>query len=208
MSSTFEKYKENRLAKLRLGQAAGEIFTLTGAGDEDETRFVLVPLTDGEYLKALSLADMLDIGESYAGVAGRDEVLKKGILFYAARELRDWTQHFFSEPNDVDEMYDHDVNAAYDMYLEMVAQVSPVFAMLTDDDLDNLKKVWSLIDLRELTGPQQYAAKRFLDSIQTNLHQARFSGLHSIRKSTETNETETLVENVEDDTKIQQPPSA
>ena len=38
MSKTFERYKENRLAKLRLGQAAGEIVTLTGADDEDENK--------------------------------------------------------------------------------------------------------------------------------------------------------------------------
>jgi hypothetical protein len=194
---------ENRLAKLRLGQSAGEIVTLSGSDDEDEVRFVVVPLTDGENLKAFSLADELNVSDSTAGLAAREEMLKRGIIFYAAREMSDWTKPFFESTQEVSEIYDHDINQAYDIYLEMVAVSSPVFALLDDEELENLKKVWSRIDMNELDGTQQYAARRFLNSIRPLLLQANFSGSNSMRKSTETSDSETPVENAGQERTIQ-----
>jgi hypothetical protein len=182
---TFEKYRENRLAKMRAGQSAGEVVTLSGADDEDETRFVLVPLTDGEMLKAFSVADDVEMSETSTGIAGKDEVMKKAIIFFAARELSDWTQNFFADLDEVDEVFDHDINHFYDVYLEMVATASPAWALLGDEEIDQLKKVWSRIDLKELSGTQQYAAQRFLNSIRPLLLRASFSGSDSTSNSTE-----------------------
>lgn len=190
MTRSFEKYRENRLAKLRAGQSAGEIVTLSGQDDDDEIRFVVVPLTDGENLKAFSLADELQASGSAAGIAAQDEMMKRATIFYAARELRDWTIPFFQQIEEVEEVYDHDINHAFDVYLEMVAASSPAFAIMTDEEIDDLKKALSRIDWKELSGSQQYAAQRFLNSIRHNLLAANFSGSDSTRKSTTTNTDE------------------
>jgi hypothetical protein len=188
LGKTFEAYKENRLAKLRLGQAAGEIVTLTGAEDEDETRFVIVPLTDGENLKAFSLADEMEVTDTSSGLAAKDEMLKRALIFFAARELHDWTEPFFDNIEDVAEVYDHDINHAYDIYLEMISTASPAWALLGDDEIEELKKVWSRIELKELSGAQQYAAQRFLNSIRPLLLRASYFGSPSTQKLTGTNE--------------------
>ena len=183
---TFEKYKENRLAKLRAGQSAGEVVTLSGADDEDETRFVLVPLTDGEMMKAFSIADAVEVNDSAAaGIAVADEAMKKAIIFFSARELNDWTVNVFADLDEVDEVFDHDINHFYDVYLEMIATASPAWALLGDEEIDQLKKVWSRIDLKELSGTQQYAAQRFLNSIRPLLLRASFSGSDSTSSLTE-----------------------
>lgn len=198
----YEQFMENRLAKMRLGQAAGEVVTLSGPEDEDETRFVLVPLTDGENLKAFSLADELPVTDSPAGISARDEVMKRSVIFFAARELQDWTEPFFQNIEEVANLYDHEINHAYDIYLEMVAVSSPAYAMLSEEEVDNLKKVWERISLSDLSGPQQYAATRFLNSIRPLLLQASLSGSSSILKSTETRSGTTPVESVEEELKV------
>ena len=196
MGKTFERYKENRLTKLRLGQSAGEVVTLTGADDEDETRFVIVPLTDGENLKAFSLADEMMVTDTTSGIAAKDEMLKRAMVFFAAREMHDWTEPFFDNIEDVEEVYDHDINHVYDVYLEMIANSSPAWAMLTDEEIEELKKVWSRIELKELSGPQQYAAHRFLDSIRPLLLRASYFGSPSTKKSTTMNDDEIPAESV------------
>jgi len=193
----YEKYIENRITKMRLGQATGEVVTLSGVDDEDQTRFVVVPLTDAQNLMAFSMADAMELSDTTFGIVGKEEMVKRAIIFYAARELQDFTKPFFLTPEETAEIYDHDINHAYDIYLEMVSQASPAFALLDDEELDNLKKVWSRINLRELSGPQQYAASRFLVSIRPLLQQASFSGLSSTKNLTEKTETETLVENAD-----------
>lgn len=189
---------ENRLAKMRAGQAAGEVVTLSGPEDEDETRFVVVPLTDGENLKAFSLADELQVTDSPAGISARDEVMKRAVIFFAARELQDWTEPFFHSVEEVAALYDHEINHAYDIYLEMVAVSSPAYALLSEEEVENLKKVWERISLSDLSGPQQYAATRFLNSIRPLLLQASFSGSASILNSTESRNSETPVGSAED----------
>lgn len=187
MTRTFDRYKENRLAKLRAGQAAGEVVKLSGVDDEDETRLVLVPLTDGELLKAFSIVDQMEVTETTSGIAAKDEKMKSAIIFFAARELHDWTKPFFESIEELDDLYDHDVNHMYDVYLEMTAEASPAWALLGDEEIEQLKKVWSRINLNELSGSQRYAAQRFLNSIRPLLLQASFSGSSSMNESTEKN---------------------
>lgn len=172
---TYEEMMENRLAKLRLGQAAGEIVTLL----DGETRLCLVPLIDAEYVKALTIADRLDAGNNAAGMLLRDQVQREAILSFSAREVNDWQETFFKDMTEVAKLGAHEVNYLFDIYLEMTAVNSPSLNMLSDEDFEALKKVWTLIQWSELTGQQWYAAKRFLDSIQPNLLAASLSGSNS-----------------------------
>ena len=160
-----------------------------------KTRFVVVPLTDGENLKAFSLTDEMMVTETSSGIAAKDEMLKRTIVFFAARELHDWTVPFFDSLDEVEEVYDHDINHAYDIYLEMIANSSPAWALLGDEEIEELKKVWERIELRELSGPQQYAAQRFLSSIRPLLLRASFFGSPSTKSLITMTDDETPVEN-------------
>ncbi len=191
---TYEKMKENRLARLREGKNAGEIVYLLS---DPEVRLVLVPLTDGEWLKCIGLADKLDAGDNVAGLAYREQTQKQAILLYASREMSDWEQPFFESLVEVGELGMHEVNYLYDVYLEMVAQNSPSLYMLEEEEVEALKVLWSRIEWNELSGRQRYAAMRFLNSVEANLLRANSFGSPSTSKSTTTNDSEIPVVNVE-----------
>ncbi len=188
----YSDYKENRLAKMRLGQAACEITTLPS---DDETMVALVPLTDSEYIRALEIADSAMVGDNPAGFAVRDELQKQHVIYFATREVGNLESKFFDDTTEAGELAAHDIDHLYDVYLEMVANQSPSLFGLNDADFEALKKAWSMIEWSELTGQQWYAAQRFVNSIQPLLVQGSFSGSLSTRSSTMTNENETPVEN-------------
>ncbi len=196
---TYEHMKENRLARMREGKNAGEIVELLS---DDSIRLALVPLTDGEWLKSLSIADKLDAGDNAAGLVWREETQKKAIIFYAAREMSDWQEPFFQSLAEVDEVPQHDINHIYDIYLEMVAQNSPSLYMLGDEEVESLKKVWARIEWNELSGQQRYAAMRFLNSIRNTLLQDSLSGSHSTSNLTTKNDSEIPVENAEENMSV------
>lgn len=179
---TFDKMQENRLAKLREGQAAGEICLI-----DDDTRCVLVPLTDGEWLKALSIADRYETAGSEAGFMAREEMLKEATLLFACREMFDFSQNFFNGLDEVASLDHHVIHRMYDEYLEMIAVASPPFLALGEEELEILKKVWGQIEWSELTGRQWYAAQRFLNSIRPNSRQGNSFGLQSTKSSTPMN---------------------
>ena len=190
----FAEHKENRLAKMRLGQSACEVTALPSAPD---TRVALVPLTDSEYIRALELADRALVGDNPAGFAVRDELQKQAVIYFSAREYGDLTSMFFDDVGEAGELDTHDIDFLYDVYLEMISNQSPSLFGLTDDDFEALKKVWTMIEWNALTGQQWYAAQRFINSIQNELQVASYSGLSSIKPSTEMSESETLAASAE-----------
>ena len=179
---------------MRVGKAAGEPVELLS---DPEIRFVLTPLTDGEYIKALRIADQVEASDSPAGLLLRDQVQREAILLFSAREMFDWTQHFFETVEEVQELGQHEVNHLFDIYLEMTATNSPTMMQMTADEVDDLKKALGMIDWNALNGQQWYAAKRFLSSIQEALLMASYSGSSSILKSTATTKTPTPVQTAE-----------
>jgi len=191
---TFEKVKAHRLEKMRLGQAACEITELPS---DPEIRIALVPLTDSEYLLALEFADRIEAGDNVAGYRVREEAQKQAVLLYSARELSDLTVKFFENIDEVGELMEHDVDHLYDVYLEMVANQSPSLFGLTDENFEQLKKVWQRIEWSELTGQQWYAAQRFLNSIQPLLHRANSFGSSSTKSLIETNSETTHADSAE-----------
>ena len=196
---------ESRLAKMREGKAAGTIENLI---NEPEVRVVLVPLTDGEYIRALQFGDQVDAGDNPTGLSLRDTLTKEGIILFAAREIFDWTKHAFESIEEVQALGHNEINHLYDCYLEMIAAHSPSLYMLTDEEFDDLKKVWNEIPWSELSGTELYAAKRFLDSIQGRLLRASLSGSLSTEKSTRRNASETLAEHASSATPTPSPEPA
>lgn len=187
MPRTFEAMKDAKLARMREGKNAGEIVELV---TNPEIRLVIVPLSDGEWLKSLKYADDVEAGENAAGIVLRDEVQKKAILYFACREMSDWEKPFFHDYSEVEDMDYSDIQHIYDRYLEMVAQFSPSFFMLDEEQVDELKKVWQRIEWNALSGRQQYAAMRFLNSIREDLLAGNSSGSLSTLKSTMKSDTE------------------
>ncbi len=200
MSSTFDTLKESRLAKMREGQAAGEIVVLPGRPD---VRFVLVPLTDGEYLKSLQIADKLETTGSEAGLLAQSHVQRQAIIAFAAREMNDWTQLVFDgSPEKVGEALEqNETNFVYDLYLEMIAVNSPSLYMMSEEEFEELKKVWQRIEWSELSGTQQYAAMRFLRSILDDSLLGSYFGSPSTLKSTTMSESETPASPVDESRK-------
>jgi hypothetical protein len=171
--TTFSEFKERKLERLRLGQATCEFYTLTS---DEETRIALVPLTEAEYSNSLHEADKVLAGDNPAGAAYRDEIQRQWVIYFACRDMGDLTVKFFDDVSDVGELDAHDVNAIYDVYLEMVANSSPALVGLSEDDFNGLKTTLPRIAWSELSGPQWYAAQRFLNSIRPLLLMDSFSG--------------------------------
>lgn len=190
----FSDHKENRLAKMRLGQAACEL--VNGIPSDPETQLALVPLTDSEYIRALEIADRVMVGDNPAGYAVRDEFQKQSVVYFAAREMENLESHFFDDISEAGELGAGDIDFLYDLYLEMIANQSPSLLGLTDDDFEALKKVWTQIEWSELSGQQWYAAQRFVNSIQPLLLRASFSGSPSTSNSTQTSDDDLPVESV------------
>lgn len=183
----FQDHKENRLAKMRLGQAACEM--VNGLPSDPDTQLALVPLTDSEYIRALEIADRAIVGDNPAGFAVRDELQKQSVIYFSAREVENLESHFFDDISEAGELGSGDIDFLYDVYLEMIANQSPSLFGLSDEDFEALKKAWSRIEWSELTGQQWYAAQRFINSIQPLLVQGNFSGSPSTSSSTESSET-------------------
>ena len=174
---------------MREGQAAGDI--IEGLPNKPEIRFALVPLTDGEYLRSLQIADQMQVSGNEAGILAQNHRQQQAIIAFSAREIQDFQQFVFTGPDQVGEALEHhEVNFVYDRYLEMVANNSPSLYMLSDEEIDNLKKAWERIGWNELSGSQQYAAMRFLLSIRDDLLQGSFSGSLSTSNLTQTSENE------------------
>lgn len=179
----FAEYKERKLERLRLGQATCEFTELLS---DPDTRIALVPLTEGEYSISLAEADKCLAGDNPAGLSLRDETQRQLVIFYAARQMGNLEIKFFDDVREVLELDAHDINHLYDVYLEMVAMNSPSMMGMSEDDFLALSSALPKIRWSELSGPQWYAAQRFLNSIRPHLLTASFSGSPSTMKSTET----------------------
>lgn len=169
----FAEFKERKLERLRLGQAVCEIVELL---EDPDTRIALVPLTEAEYSQSLENADQIPAGDNPAGMSLRDEIQRQVVIFHAARVVGHLEQKFFSQPEEVGDLAAHDLNNIYDIYLEMVHNSSPSMMGMSEEDFLALKLVLKKIEWSALSGPQWYAAQRFLNSIRPNLLTANSSG--------------------------------
>lgn len=191
--SSFADYAQRKIERFRMGQAAYETVSMLS---DPEVRVSLVPLTEAEYSNSLNEADKVMAGENAAGIAYREEVQRKHILFHACRVADKPEVKFFSSPQEVGELDYTDISFLFDNYLEMTAKVSPSMMGIPEAEFDDLKKALQEIQWSELSGSQWYAAQRFVNSIQTLLHMDRSSGFHSTTPSTPTSIEQDSVESV------------
>lgn len=188
MSKTFEEYRKRRqdrfidgvdVEKMRLGQQACEVVVLQS---DPEIRFALVPLTEGEYRRAIEAAEKLPVGDGMPGNVVRERVQTEMILYFSAREFNNLAVRFFDNEADVMELEHHDINYAWNLYLEMTATISPSLVGMSEDDFEGLKKALPRIEWSGLSGQQWFAAQRFLDSIRPLLLTASLSGSQPTEK--------------------------
>lgn len=178
-------YKERRrermsqgvdLEKMRLGQRACEIVTMPS---DPEVRFALVPLTEGEYRRSLEIADQIEATTGNSGALVKSQVQKEMVLFFSAREMRDLSVPFFTNEADISDLDQIDVEHAFDIYLEMTAQISPSLMGMSEEDFQPLKTQLPRISWSEMSGQEWYAAQRFLNLIQHRLLTVKSSGSSS-----------------------------
>lgn len=162
-TSTKDKIKERRLARMRSGQATCDYVTLPS---DSEIRLAIVPLTEADYRNVLEKVAAVPSGDDLAGVQIKDRVQAEEILVRAIREENDLTQRVYSDVDELLEDFEiHDIDHAIDCYNEMVFQSSPSLDGIPPQELDALKKALQEMDWNGLSGSAWYAAKRFLSKI-------------------------------------------
>ena len=162
-TTTRDKIKERRLARMRSGQSTCDFVVLPS---DPEIRLAIVPLTEADYRNVLEKVAAVPAGDDLAGVQIKDRVQAQEILVRAIREEGDLTQRVYNEVEEMNEDLEiHDIDHAIDCYNEMVFQSSPSLDGIPPEELENLKKALQEMDWSALSGRSWYAAKRFLGTI-------------------------------------------
>jgi hypothetical protein len=192
MGRTGDQIKERRAARMRLGQATAEIVSLLS---DPEMQVAIVPLTEGEYQKALDVAAAVDAPENTMGILAREERQKAEMLSYACREVDDFTQRAWNSGERLAEGLDQaDVNHLWDIYMEMVSTISPSILGLGTEEFEAVKKALQTMDWNELSGTQWWALERFLLSISPILPTDSRPGSSSTKPSIEKNKNDDLTQ--------------
>jgi len=182
---TAAQIKNRRIERMRLGQSSATVESFV---TDPEQRVALVPLTQGEYIVSLHVAGSLPLDDNIATRVARDEMQRAEVLAMACREVEDLTLHYFENGEAVRELDALDINHLWDCYREMVAEINPHAEGLSEEDFSDLKKALQNIEWSELSGPQWYAAQRFLNSIRPLLLTGNVPGFSSTSQSTKTND--------------------
>lgn len=192
MATTSERIKTRRLERMRAGQSVCSYVALVS---DPEIRVAIVPLTEAEYEQCLELVAAMEAEDNVAGFAMRDRKQAQEILVRAIREEDDLTQRVYvgsDKKSAVDEMMAGldvtDVDQLIDEYNEMSAQANPRADGVSQEEMDQLKKVLWEMDWNEFSGRSWYALKRFLGLIMPELQQANLLGSTSTMKSTTTSD--------------------
>lgn len=158
-----EQLKERRLARMRLGQDVAMVHPVPSSED---VKIALIPLTEAEYDQALVAAVSLDAPDTLAGSALRDRRSQQEILIRSMRNPDNLDERLFDSCDQLRETLEwSDVNFFMDSYFELAEQIAPQVGALSEDEIDELKKVFKEIAWNELSGGQWYALKRFLLSL-------------------------------------------
>jgi hypothetical protein len=186
--STLEKLKELRLNRMRLGKALGYVEQLPS---QPEIKVALLPLTEAEHLQCLEIVTSMEVPETVSGAMSRDRRTQNEVLLRSLRDPDNLDEPLFSN---LDEMTENleivDVGSLYDAFLEMSESVNPSPGQYTDEEVDEIKKVFLEIPWNELSGRQWYALRRFLLTIGKTLLPANSLGSISTNSVIMTNEDE------------------
>lgn len=159
----YEKLRERKIERMRLGQKACEIVPL--ASDE-ETSFAIVPLTEAEYDICMRTTAALEVPENVAGAGIMDRHEKREVIFRSLRNVGNLDKRPFSEIEQMMEIFEpEDVNKLYDRYVEMSTQYSPHFYELSQEEIDYLKELFANYQWSGLSGKQLYALNRCISAL-------------------------------------------
>jgi hypothetical protein len=158
-----DQLKERRLTRMRLGQEASVVYPVPS---NEEVKIALVPLTEAEYDHALVAAVSLEVPDNTAGNQLRDRRSQQEILIRSMRIPEKLEDRVFDTCDQLREILDwSDINFFMDAYFELAENVAPQIGGLTEEEIDDLKKVFKEIAWNELSGAQWYALRRFLLSL-------------------------------------------
>ena len=192
MSSTIEKLKELRLNRMRLGQSVGHTEHIPS---QPEVTVTLVPLTEAEHLQCMEIVTAMDVPESISGAMSRDRRTQNEVLLRAIRDPDNLDQPLFANFEEMTELLEIvDIGSLYDAFLEMSESVNPSPGQYTDEEVDEIKKVFLGIPWNELSGRQWYALRRFLSTIGKTLLPANSHGSISTKSVIMTNEDEKFMD--------------
>jgi hypothetical protein len=170
-----------------MGQAVCERHPLVS---DSEFRVSMVPLTEREWTTAIEEAVLPGHPDSATAMQLRDRKMTQWVLCYSIREPGDLTQRVYDDPDELlDELTSDDVTFLIDAYYEMIERASPSMASLTEEEIDELKKVWEIIDWNGLSGKSWYALRRFLSTISPAQLTGNSSGSFLIKSLTTMSES-------------------
>jgi hypothetical protein len=188
MSIRDEMKEKMRLKRMRMGQEAPELVDIPSMPG---ARVALVPLTEAESMQGMIRAANLDAPENIPGAQMRAREAMLSDIWNAMRDPSDLDKKVFDsiedlkmtlEPSDVDTMIDE--------LTILMDYASPTLDGLSNEELDNLKKAFVLIDWSELTGRRWSALRLCLSLLLPELLQARFSSTTSTSNSTTRSESD------------------
>ena len=187
MTNIYEQIKQNnRIARMRMGQEAP---TLVSPPSAPEVRIAMVPLLEHEHEKALTEAASLELPDNPYGIDRRDRTLQAATLFYSLRDPEDIEQMAFPNAQKMVEVLESaDINHLLEEYSSMVDFSSPSIDGITDEQLDEIKKALTRIDLRGLYGKPWWHLKQFLSTLSVDQLPGRSLGPLSIPSSMTTSD--------------------
>lgn len=186
MSKTADKIRELRFHRMRLGAAAGRIESLPS---QPEIKVALVPLTEAEHEQCMEAVTSMDVPDNLIGAMSRDRRNQNEALFRSLRDPENLDKRAFDTREEMMEVLEiQDTNFLVDVLLEISESDNPAPAEFTEEELDEVKKALEGVDLKELSGRQWYALKRFLLTLGLTLLPANTLGSTSINSAITTND--------------------
>jgi hypothetical protein len=186
VSKTADKIRELRFNRMRLGAAAGRIVELPS---QPEIKVAVVPLTEAEHEQCLEIVMTMEAPENMIGAMSRDRRNQNEALFRALRDPESLDERVFESREEMMEALEvQDSNFLMDILLEVSESDNPAPGEFTEEELDEVKKVLSEVDLNGLSGRQWYGLKRFLSTLGLTLLPANSLGSISTNSVIMTNE--------------------
>ena len=148
---------------MRQGQGVCDFVTLRS---DEEMRFAIVPLTEAEYMQALSAVASTVVPDNLVGAEIQDRRRAQEMIIRAIREESDLSVRVFHSVEELMEIFEvRDVDWVYDEYLRMTDKSSPSLEGISQEEFTNLKELLQKMDWNALSGRAWFAAKRFLSEI-------------------------------------------
>jgi hypothetical protein len=170
--------------RVRLGQQTGDVVPLLS---NPEFRVALVPLTEAEYIQTMRMAALYPVEDmnNATGAQLIDRLQQHEVLAIAIRNPQNLEERIFEDGNELaDYLEIEDVNYLGDLYLEITDAVSPSLDGMTEEELNEAKKVLRILNWSALSGRQWWALKRFLLSISPDQLVVKSRGSSSTSNST------------------------